>query len=102
MQVWQTPVRHDHLTVTSHASANSSKLANLESHATVRPLRANEIERPDPGGPCGRCGVWPTFTMPGVVHSRAPKTSICTFPSGTPQFRSPSRMLSRNDDGPHR
>jgi hypothetical protein len=41
-QVWQTPVRQDHFTGTSQASANSSKLWNLEFHGTVRPLRVNE------------------------------------------------------------
>jgi len=54
MQVWQTPVRHDHLTGTSHASASSSKLANFASQAAVIPLRANETGGPDPGGPGGR------------------------------------------------
>jgi len=33
LQVWQTPVRQDHLTGTSHASASSSKLANFGSQA---------------------------------------------------------------------
>ena len=57
MQVWQTPVRHDHLTGTSHASASSCKLPNLRSHATVIPLRANETEGPAPRGPSGMRGV---------------------------------------------
>jgi hypothetical protein len=39
-QVWQTPTRHDQRTGTSQASASSSRLWNLGSHATVRPARA--------------------------------------------------------------
>src|SRR5262249_35957114 len=57
MQVWHTPVRQDHLTGTSHASASSSKLWYFGSHGVVIPLRANETDTPDPGGPGGKCGV---------------------------------------------
>ncbi len=52
-QVWQTPVRHDHCTGTSQASANSSKLENREFHGTVSPLRVNETCGPMPGSPAG-------------------------------------------------
>ena len=52
-QVWHTPVRHDHRTGTSQASANSSKLEYRESHGTVSPLRVNEIRGPAPGSPEG-------------------------------------------------
>src|SRR5947209_11752030 len=55
-QVWQTPVRQDQRTGTSHASASSSRLWNLGSQATVRPVRAKETLGPSPGGPAGACG----------------------------------------------
>jgi len=82
----------DHLAGTSHASANSSKLPNLRSQATVIPLRANETDGPDPGEPLGRCGVRSTRAMPGVMLSRVPKISMGTCSAGTPQFCNPSRM----------
>src|SRR6516225_6885514 len=67
-QVWQTPVRQDQRTGTSHASASSSRLWNFESQETVSPARANEILGPPPGesaGACGwRCGA--SFT-PGII-----------------------------------
>lgn len=47
-QVWHTPTRQDHLTGTSHASANSRRLANLESQGTVSPLRVKETCGPVP------------------------------------------------------
>src|SRR5262245_37456910 len=102
MHMWHTPVRHDHLAGTSHASANSSKLRNFASHATAIPLRANEIDGPDPGGPCGRCGVRSTPDMPGLILSRAPKISMCMCSAGTLQLRNPLRMFSKNEDGPHK
>src|SRR5215467_2584853 len=102
MQVCHNPVRHDHLTETSQASASSSKVANLESHATVIPLRANETEGPDPRGPSGRWGLWAVPFRPGVIPSRAPKISVCTFSAGTPHVESPSRIFCKNDGGPHK
>ncbi len=54
--MWQTPLRHDHLTGTSQASASSSRLRNAGSHGTVRLLRLNETAGPDPGCPAGRVG----------------------------------------------
>src|SRR5207248_956664 len=55
-QVWQTPVRQDHLTGTSHASASSSRLWYFASQGNVSPLRAKEICGPKPAGPAGKCG----------------------------------------------
>src|SRR5215470_6053172 len=55
-QVWQTPVRQDHRTGTSHASASSSRLWYLASQGNVSPLRAKETCGPKPAGPAGKCG----------------------------------------------
>ena len=75
-QVWQTPVRQDHLTGTSQASASSNKLWKRESHGTVSPLRVNEIRGPGPGGHEGECGESrEDGTIPGVIDSSGPKTS---------------------------
>src|SRR5262249_50390786 len=78
-QVWQTPVRHDQRTGTSHASARSNKLWNFESQGTARPARANEILGPSPGFPAGACGSrrGASFT-PGVMDGPGPKTSVWT------------------------
>src|SRR5215470_17540757 len=38
IHVWDTPVRQDHLTETSQASASSSKLPNPESHPAAPPF----------------------------------------------------------------
>jgi hypothetical protein len=46
--------RHAHRTGTSQASANSSKLWNVGSHRTLRPLRANATSGPEPGTPAGK------------------------------------------------
>ena len=46
--MWQTPIRHDHLTGISQASANSRRLPYCEFHGTVRPLRVNETFGPAP------------------------------------------------------
>src|SRR5215469_14809190 len=51
--VWQTPVRHDHFTRTSQASANSSRLWYVGLHGTSRPLRAKETMGPGPVAPAG-------------------------------------------------
>jgi hypothetical protein len=84
------PIRHDHRTGTSHASASSSKLANFGSPAVVIPLRAND-RRARSWRP-GRCGVGTTPAIPGVIASREPKISVRTFSASTTQFRSPWRM----------
>jgi hypothetical protein len=39
-QLWQTPVRHDQRTGTSHASASSSRLWKVDPQCTARLLRA--------------------------------------------------------------
>ena len=53
-QVWHTPVRHDHRTETSQASASSRMLADSLRHRTVRPDRTNETSGPVPGSPLRR------------------------------------------------
>ena len=75
--VWQTPVRHDHRTGTSQASASSSRLSNGAPHRTWRPLRANETCGPAPGCPDGRCGGrCGEAATPGVIDGAAPKISV--------------------------
>src|SRR3954447_7162174 len=56
-QLWHTPVRHDQRTGTSHASANSSRLAYSLLHGTARLLRANSMVGPVPGWPLGGWGL---------------------------------------------
>src|SRR5271154_5820117 len=82
-QVWQTPVRQDHRTGTSQASASSSRLWNLVSQETVRPARANEILGPmrgdpvgDPAGACARRRG--ASSTPGVMDLPEPKISVWT------------------------
>ena len=55
-QVWQTPVRQDHRTGTSHASASSSRLPYFVFQGNVSPLRAKETCGPRPAGSAGKCG----------------------------------------------
>ena len=70
-QLWQTPVRHDQRTGTSHASANSSTLAKSLLHGIERLLRANSIVGPLPGAPEGGCGDRAGIeAMPGVREER--------------------------------
>src|SRR3954449_5776548 len=67
-QVWQTPVRQDQRTGMSQASASSSKLSNLGSQQTVRPVRANEIHGPSLGDPAGACSSRRgASSTPGVI-----------------------------------
>src|SRR6516165_11494755 len=81
--VWQTPVRHDHFTRTSQASANSSRLWYVGLHGTSRPLRAKETMGPGPAAPSGGCGGWEgALQIPGVTDSSGPKTSWCNRPLG--------------------
>src|SRR6266851_9299110 len=76
-QVWQTPVRQDQRTGTSHASASSSKLWNFESQETVSPARAKEILGPSPGESIGACGRRRgASATPGVIGLPEPKTSV--------------------------
>src|SRR5262245_61288910 len=76
-QVWQTPVRQDHRTGTSQASASSSRLWNFDSQETVSPARANEILGPSPGEPAGACGArrGASFT-PGMSGLPEPNISV--------------------------
>ena len=77
--MWHTPIRHDHLTGTSHDSASSNRLPNDEFHATVRPLRAKATEGPESGtgGVNGGCGAGrEDLAIPGVIDSPGPKVSL--------------------------
>ena len=67
-QVWQTPVRQDHLTATSHASASSSKLWYFASQGNVSPLRAKETCGPEPAGSAGKCGECVSAFIPGELE----------------------------------
>src|SRR5215469_13848634 len=85
-QLWQTPVRHDQRTGTSHASASSSRLWNAEPQWTARLLRVKVISGPmseAPSGGCGdRCEVAAT---PGVIDGPDPKFSVWRRRGDTPQ-----------------
>ena len=87
-QVWQTPVRHDQRTGTSHASASSSRLAVAGGAtgrsgrcARTRP-RARRRARPaaDAAAAAGaaRC--------PGVGAGAAPKISVWIRAAGMPEL----------------
>src|SRR5262249_3052651 len=89
--VWQTPVRHDHRTGTSHASASSSRLLNSDPQRTFKPLRANDTSGPVPGGPAGVCGGGGgEATTPGVLGGAEPKFSMWIRLAATPQPARPA------------
>src|SRR5215469_2483147 len=75
-QVWQTPVRQDHLTATSHASASSSRLRYFASQGNVSPLLAKETRGPKPAGSPGKCGECGPAFIPGVIESSVPNVSV--------------------------
>src|ERR1051325_8946929 len=56
-QLWQTPVRHDQRTGTSHASASSSRLWSSARQRVAIPLRAKDTSGPVPALPAGWCGA---------------------------------------------
>jgi len=83
--MWQTPVRQDHLTGTSQASAKSSRLPYCELHGNLRPLRVKETIGPVPALPDGGCGdTEVVLAMPGVMEDSAPKVSEWRLEAGTP------------------
>ena len=86
VQVWQTPVRQDHLVGTSQASANSRTLRYASSNGTDSPLRANVMSGPLPGSPGGGCGAgrWASV-MPGLMVERAPNSSVWIRAGSTPR-----------------
>src|SRR5262249_32178604 len=99
-QLWQTPVRHDQRTGTSHASASSSRLPYPSAHATARLLRANEICGPSPAGPGGGCGdPVGVAAMPGVSEPRGPTVPVGL--RGTRAALSAAATSARNAFGPH-
>src|SRR5437879_6154374 len=101
--MWQTPVRHDQRTGTSHASANSRRLVNFGFQGTLSPLRAKETCGPDPARPSGGCGkAEDDSAMPGVMALAAPKISSCTWLRETPNAASPEATSFKNAVGPHR
>src|ERR1700712_2902863 len=102
-QLWHKPTRPDHLTGTSHASANSRMLLNRGSHGTVSPLRVKETFGPLPTAPAGKCGGRDaTGAMPGVSALPAPNTSLRICDAGTPHAFKPAVNSSRNEGGPQR
>jgi hypothetical protein len=69
--LWQTPVRQDHRTGTSHASASSRRLCSCAGRQrTVRPLRAKETTGPVPGAPVGACGAFAAGRQPRRASTR--------------------------------
>ena len=101
--VWHTPVRHDHLTGTSQASANSSRLTKDGSQATDRLLRPKKIDGPVPGAPAGACGARAgAATMPGVIASSGPNTSVLIRSGAVPRAVSAAARSCMNGAGPHR
>jgi hypothetical protein len=74
--MWQTPDRHDHLTGTSQASANSSKLWNRLSHGTDSALLVKVTFGPVPRESAGWCGALKAvLAIPGVTDDPAPNVS---------------------------
>src|SRR3954452_16949749 len=101
--VWHTPVRQDHLTGTSQASASSSRLGKDASHVTVRLLRLNDTDGPAPGAPAGACGERAgTPAMPGVIAAAGPKTSVLIRSGAAPRAVRAAAMSCMNGPGPHR
>src|SRR5208282_5634301 len=95
------PVRHDHRTGTSLASASSSKLWNVGPQRTLRPLRANETSAPKPGGPAGKCGSRRgEAAMPRVMDGPAPKLSVWMRSGATPKAARPAIRSLMKVGGP--
>src|SRR5262245_282277 len=100
-QLWQTPVRHDHRTDMSHASASSSRDSKVDPQRTSMPLRENETNGPVPGGPAGGCGgCRGEAASPGVWDGPAPKISVWMRLGATPQAARPVLRLLMKADGP--
>src|SRR5258706_16442265 len=98
---WQTPVRHDQLAGTSHASASSSKLEYDALQQTERPDRANETLGPSPDIPAGGCGgLDDASTTPGSWDFPGPKISVYARLGGTPQSEIPAISFCMNAGGP--
>src|SRR6476659_1493027 len=70
-QLWQTPVRHDQRTGTSHASASSKMLWYADAfQCAAMPLRANATRGPVLASSFGKCGVRVAApATPGVIGS---------------------------------
>src|SRR5947199_315666 len=69
---------------------------------TVRPLRANAIPGPSPGGPAGGCGGRAgTTAMPGVLAGAAPKISVCMWARSSPRAVTAADISAMNPAGPH-
>src|SRR4051812_50221084 len=102
-QVWQTPVRHDQRTGTSHASASSSRLPYSSLHGTSRSLRAKAIVGPLPAGPAGGWGARVGVpAIPGVSPGAGPNGSGGTggAPIPRPDKPAPDAALNRGRPPP--
>src|ERR1700722_316371 len=101
--MWQTPVRHDHLTGISQASAKSRRWAKRPSQGTVRPLRVKETLGPVPTSPAGGWGAREVLlAIPGVMEDPAPNTSEWMQEPGTPQDFNWAVRPVRKPGGPQR
>src|ERR1700722_8043165 len=100
--MWQTPVRQDHLTGTSQASANSRRLPYCALHGAVRPLRVKETVGPVPAleGGCG--GTYVVLAIPGATADSAPNISEWMLEAGTPHDFNSRAKLERKAVGPQR
>ena len=102
-QLWQTPVRHDQRTGTSHASASSSRL-----RVVVAPrdgeVAAGELDRRAvPGWPAGGCGGRAgVAAMPGVRPGAGPNGSVWMRAASRPSAARPALISSMNGAGPQR
>src|SRR5271163_2778002 len=102
-QLWQTPVRQDHRTGTSHASANSRMLWNAGPHRTLRPVRAKDTSGPVPTVPAGACGgLSGAAATPGVLAGPAPNVSLWIRLAATPQVARLAVRSVMKAGGPHR
>src|SRR5579871_2042315 len=101
--MWQTPVRQDHLTGMSQASANSSRLPYCGLQGTVRPLRVKETFGPVPTLPEGGCGSTnEVLPIPGVMEDSAPNVSEWILEAGTPHNFNSAAKSERKAVGPQR
>jgi hypothetical protein len=100
--MWQTPVRQDHLTGTSQASPNSSRLPYCELQGTVRPLRVKETIGPVPAleGGCGGTDV--VLAIPGVMEDSEPNISEWMLEAEIPHDFNSAVKAERKAVGPQR
>src|SRR5215510_436036 len=83
-QVWHTPLRHDHLTGTEHASASSKSERKRLSQRGATPLLRKVTLGPVPWSPAGNGGAGlAVSTPPGGNALAGQKPWVCTRDGST-------------------